>query len=142
MGYRIENRMGVRASSLRLWEVLAEVAAWPQWAPLYPAAEGVIGLNKPLRLTEAVPGLPPREATVTVTDYTPEQQLIWRDRRGLLANSLRYFEIEALAENSCVLANGEIFSGLLGERWGLRNRRALLQAYEDLNAALKARAEG
>ena len=142
MAYRIENRIGVRPSSLRIWEVLAEVSAWPQWAALYPKAEGVIGLNRPLGLTEAVPGLPPRAATVTVTDYTPEQQLIWQDRRGFLSSSLRYFEIEPLTETSCVLANGEIFSGLLGERWAMRHRRALRQAYEDLNTALKARAEG
>lgn len=141
MAFRIENRMGVRASSLRLWETLAEVSAWPQWSTLYPKAEGVIGLGKPLRLVEAFPGLPPREAEVTVTDYTPEQQLIWRDRRGFMASALRYVEIEPLSETGCVLANGAIFSGLVGERWAIRRRNAIRQAFEDFNAALKARVE-
>ena len=141
MAYRIENRMGVRASSLRIWEILADLDAWADWNPLYPRAEGVIGLNRPIQLTEAVPGLPRREARPVVTDYTPEQQLIWKDDRGFLANSLRYFEIEKLTDESSILANGEIFSGLRGERWGQRNRRALREAFEAVNAALKARAE-
>lgn len=141
MAYRIENRMGVRASSLRIWEIIADLESWPEWNPLYPRAAGRIALKGGVDLVEAVPGLPERQARVTVTDYTPEQQLIWQDRRGFLASSLRYFEIEKLTDESSILANGEIFSGWAGQRWGMKHRRALREAYETLNAAIKARAE-
>ncbi len=40
------------------------------------------------------------------------------------ARSLGYIEIEGLTEKACILAAGEIFEGLIGERIGRAERRA------------------
>ena len=56
--------------------------------------------------------------------------------------TVRYFEIEALAEASTILANGEIVGGLMGPRLGKGMSRTIYRAFVEMNAALKARAEG
>ena len=53
----------------------------------------------------------------------------------------RYFEIETLSDDSCILANGEIFDGLLSGLMPKADRSQLRRAFELVNEAAKARAE-
>jgi hypothetical protein len=55
---------------------------------------------------------------------------------------MRYFEIEPLEQpDSCIVANGFIFSGLRGEMFFDRNRKHLRQAVDTVAEAWKAAAE-
>jgi hypothetical protein len=60
---------------------------------------------------------------------------------GGLVKTTRFFEIEALAQASCIVSNGEILGGLVGPRLGKRMGRTLYRAFVEMNEALKARAE-
>ena len=141
MSIRIEHRIGVAASSERIWEIIADLERWSEWNELHVGVTGQIAYGGGLTLTEALPGEPPRTTTVTVPDWTPEMQLVWRDKRGFLSKSTRYFEIEALSATGCILANGEIFDGMIGEDWAIKRRRKFRDAFEAINRAIKARAE-
>jgi hypothetical protein len=142
MAFRVEYRVGVKATSDAIWEVLADLGRWGKWNPVHPEASGKIAIGQPLSVRETVPGLPERAFTATVVDWVPRQQLVWAEKRGFMSRSVRYFEIEELEPGKCIFANGEIFEGWLGEREGKRSRRARKAAFEALAEALRAKVEG
>ena len=85
---------------------------------------------------------PPRQIKPTVLEWVPNEQLHWKlNMLGGLVRTIRFFEIEALAETSCIVSNGEIIGGLMGPRLGKRMARTIYRAFIEMNEALKARAE-
>jgi hypothetical protein len=75
-------------------------------------------------------------------EWVPNEQLHWKlTMMGGLVRTIRYLEIEALAEASCIVTNGEIFGGFLGPSVGKRMGRSVYRAFSDMDDALKARAE-
>jgi hypothetical protein len=141
-GLRIEHRVGIQAPAEVIWEVISDLASWHQWNALYPKATGEIRIGGTLELTLALPGQAPQELRPTVMEWVPNEQLHWKltTLRGLV-RTIRYFEIEALAEASCIVTNGEIFGGFLGPSVGKRMGRSVYSAFSDMDDALKARAE-
>jgi hypothetical protein len=141
-GLRIEHRVGVQAPAEVIWEVISDLASWHQWNALYPKAAGEIRIGGTLELTLALPGQPPQELRPTVMEWVPNEQLHWKlTIMGGLVRTIRYLEIEALAEASCIVTNGEIFGGFLGPSVGKRMGRSVYRAFSDMDDALKARAE-
>ena len=95
-------------------------------------------------VTVAVPGEKPQTIHPVVLEWVPNEQLHWKvTALGGLVKTVRYIEIEQLAERSCVVSNGEIFGGLLGpnvtRRLGGRIYKGLLQMSEALKAEAEAR---
>ena len=141
MSIRIENRIGVAASSEKVWEVIVDLERWGDWNALHPEARGTISFGGQLEVAEVLDGEPGRLHQVVIPAWAPEIQLVWVNKRGFLSKSTRYFEIEKLTEDSCLLANGEIFEGLRGEDWAKARRGKFQTAFEAINEAIKARAE-
>lgn len=138
---RIERRIGVRASTHRIWELIADLPGWDRWNPAETSVEGTIAYGGSIALTESIPGLPERRAEARVGEWQPLAQLVWVEKRGLWFNSLRYFEIEELEPGSCIFANGFIFSGLRGEMHFDRHRKALRTTVDSIAESLKTAAE-
>ena len=139
---RIERRIGVRATPDQIWTLIADLPAWNRWNPVETGLEGAIAFGGEISLTEGIQGLPERRAVTRVGDWQPYSQLVWTEKRGLWFRSMRYFEIEPLDEpNSCIVANGFIFSGLRGEMFVDRNRKHLRHAVDAVADAWKAAAE-
>lgn len=138
---RIEKRIGVRAPTDRIWELIADLPHWERWNPVETSVEGVIAYGGEITLTETVEGLPERRAAVRVAAWEPYAQLVWLEKRGLWFKVMRYFEIEELEPGSCIVANGFIFSGLRGEMFFDKHRKHLRQAVDGVAEALKATAE-
>jgi hypothetical protein len=141
-GLRIEHRVGVQAPAAVIWEVISDFKSWPAWNRLYPKASGDIHIGSVLDVTLALPGEAPRDIHPIVLEWVPDSQLHWRlTMLGGLVKTTRYFEIETLAEGSCIVSNGEIVGGLMGPRLGKRMGRTIYRAFVEMNEALKARAE-
>jgi hypothetical protein len=141
-GLRIEHRVGIQAPAEVVWEAISDLKSWSAWNPLYPQASGDIHIGQTLDLTLALPGQAPQQIRPTVLEWVPNEQLHWRlVMLGGLVKTIRYFEIEALAETSCIVSNGEILGGLMGPRVGKRMGRTIYRAFVENNEALKARAE-
>ena len=138
---RIERRIGVRASTDRIWDLIADLPGWDRWNPVETGVEGTIAYGGSIALTEAVPGLPERRAGVRVGEWQPLTQLVWVEKRGLWFSAMRYFEIEELEPGSCIFANGFIFSGLRGEMHYDRHRPKLRAAVDSIAEGMKATAE-
>ncbi len=108
-GLRVEHRIGIQAPAGLIWEVISDLKAWEIWNKLYPKASGDIRIGSVLDVTLALPDQAPRQIKPTVLEWVPNEQLHWRlIMLGGLVKTIRYFEIEALAETSCIVSNGEI----------------------------------
>jgi hypothetical protein len=141
-GVKIEHRVGVQAPVEVVWEILHDVAAWPEWNPLYSKVSGLVRIGERLNLTRTLDGRPPEEIQAVVLDWTPNELLhAKRPVMGGLASSVCYWEIDKLENEACVFSNGELFLGFFGKWQGNRERRALRRGYAAMGEALKARAE-
>ena len=75
-------------------------------------------------------------------EWVPLEQIHWTltMARGLV-RTVRYIEIEALSEASCIVSNGEIFEGLLGPTAARTKRYPIREGFTAMSEALAARAE-
>lgn len=141
-GVALEARIGIQAPAAVIWEVIYDLDRWSQWNPLYPQAAGAIRIGEKLKLTVAIPGEPPRDIEPVVLEWVPDEQLHWKlSMLGGFIRSTRFVEIEALAEASCIVANGEIFAGLMGTSLARRLGGKITRGFREMNEALKGRAE-
>ena len=141
MNFKIEKRVGVRAPSEKIWEVIADLPGWDRWNPVEKAASGAIAFGGVITLTEAIEGLPERQVTGRVADWQPNAQLVWSEKRGFLFNVIRYYEIEELEPGSCIVANGFIFSGFMGEGFHDKHKKKIKTACEAIGEALRTASE-
>lgn len=138
---RIEKRVGVQATSDRIWDLVADLAGWSAWNPVDTEVEGVIAYGGRLTMTEAWPEMAPHQALAQIVEWQPRGRLVWAERRGFLFQSLRYIQIEELAPGNCIVAVGVRFSGLRGELFHDKHRPAIRKAHEAIAEGLKAAAE-
>lgn len=142
MSIKIEHRIGIRAPADTIWELIYDVASWPEWNPLYPRAEGQVRIGGKLALVHGLPMPGPSVIEPTVLDWVPREQLHWR--RTLASGfikTIRYVEIETLTESGCIVSNGELFEGSLVP-YVLRGKGGTIRrAFAAMNEALKETAE-
>ncbi len=141
MDTRIEKRVGIQATTDRLWDVLVDFPGWSRWNPYETDVEGTLGFGAPFRLTETWPDMSPRPVDGRINEWQPLAQLIWVEKRGWLFSTVRYFEIEELDKGSCILATGMLFHGLRAELYMDRHRRVIREAFGDICDRLKVAAE-
>lgn len=141
MDFKVEYRVGVRASAERIWSFINDLPSWKTWNPVETDVEGAIAFGGQISLTEAVPGLPERRVTARIGDWQPQAQLVWIEKRGWFFNVVRYYEIDSLGPENCILATGMIFTGLRGELFQDKNRKLLKPAMASIGEALRAAAE-
>ena len=139
---RIEKRIGVRAPSDRILEILSDLENWHSWNPYETGVNGALAFGAGISLTEALPGMAERQVQARLGDWQPYAQLVWAEKRGFMFNAIRYYEIEELERGNCIVSNGVIFSGLRGELFHDKHRKIIRGAYEDIAEALKRVAEG
>ena len=141
-GVRIEHRIGIAAPAEAIWQVVADLPGWATWNPLYPKAAGQIHIGETLDLTLALPGAEPRQIRPVVLDWVPNDQLHWKlSMMGGLVKTIRYLEIEQLGETSCIVSNGEIFSGIMGSTVVRQMGGTIRRGFLGMNEALKVQAE-
>jgi len=140
--FKVEHRIGVRASAETIWAVIADVERWPQWCALYPRAVGTIRIGGQLELDVALAGQPTRTIRPVVLDWVPNEQLHWRVKMlGGLVRTTRYFEIEQLVPGSSIFSNGELFGGLIGSQVARRLRGPLRDGFQAMGEAVRDLAE-
>jgi len=140
MAIKIEHRIGIAAPASVIWEVMVDVAAWPEWSAIYSKASGEVRFGGVLALTLDLPGHRPREIEAAVLDWTPDEAIHLKTK-SFLMETTRYLEIEKYSDTGCAFSNGEIFSGY-AVRYIPRSRfRALREGFAALGEGLKARAE-
>ena len=140
MSFRIEHRIGVAAPAPVIWGVITDFARWGEWNPIYPRIEARLSIGSPVSFELHLPNRPVRHLTGRIVEWVPDTQLIWMlSLFGGLVRTTRYFEVEQLADESCILSNGEIFEGLGAGLVAKPERAVLRRAFELVNEAAKGR---
>jgi hypothetical protein len=139
----IETVIEIDAPGERVWSVLTDFAAMPDWNPFLREISGPLVEGGRLSLLVVPPGRRGMRFRPTILALRPGRELRWRGRLLLpgLFDGEHYFRLDPLAEDRTRLVHGEIFSGILvGPLAGtLAASEAGIAA---MNDALKARAEG
>jgi len=94
----------------KVWEVLTDFAAYPDWNPFITQASGVWKVGTTVALTAGGMNFQPK-----VLNFSPSKELRWKGK--LIFNGLfdgeHYFLLTDNGDGTTSLEHGERFSGLL-----------------------------
>ena len=135
----VSSAIEIAAPPERVWAVLTDLAAYPQWNPLFPQASGQIVVGG--RLTLASRPTVGRAMTIRpkVVAAEPGAELRWVSSLPGIIGGEHSFTLTA-AGHGTRLVQSETFSGLLA-RFSVKTIAAARADFADLNQALKRRAE-
>jgi hypothetical protein len=143
MAKQLRTEIDIQASPDRVWEVLTDFAAYPDWNPFITQARGTARVGE--RLTNRMQPVGGRGVTFrpTVLQADPGRRLRWLGR--LVAPGIfdgeHTFTIERLGDGGVRLVQEERFRGLLVPLMARSLDRRTLPGFELMNRALKRRAE-
>jgi hypothetical protein len=138
----VHSEIEIDATPERLWQVLTDFGAYPQWNPFIRSVEGQPELGSRLRVRIEPPGARGMTFTPTVRAVEPTRELRWLGRLfvpGLLDGEHR-FAVEPLDGGRSRFIQSERFSGLLAGAF-TRTLAATERGFEQMNEALKHRVE-
>ena len=138
------TKISIAAPPSRVWSVLTDFDAYPQWNRVIPQMRGDLRAGGKVSFRIVIEKTPTLRFTATLVRCVPERELAWRGGAPIvpsLAWGEHYFRLEPEGDGT-LLTHGERFGGLLalimmGPAHGRTTR-----TYDALNASLKSRAEG
>lgn len=141
--HQVRTEIEIDASPARVWSVLTDFSAHPQWNPFVRSISGV--LRERERLVVSVQPEGGREMTFrpVVLVAQPERELRWLGRFLVpgLFDGEHYFQLEPLGPQRTRFVHGEKFSGLFVSMARASLDGATRAGFVAMNEALKARAE-
>ena len=138
----IRTQIEIDASPQRVWSILTDFSSFPEWNPLM-RVDGIPREGSGLRLRIGPPGKKPMEFKPMVTRVVQDQELRWLGRLVLpgIFDGEHIFQIESGGDGKVQLIHQENFTGLLIPFFWKRLDSDIRRGFEDMNQALKTRAE-
>ena len=137
----IDTEIEIDATAARVWDVLADFAAYPRWNPFLLSVAGTPATGRRIRFWFELPRGFRAPACATILKAERETELRWAGSVPGLFRAEHYFVIERAGAARLRFRHGEIFSGLLLPLvWPILRSRGR-EVYEAMNRALKERAE-
>jgi hypothetical protein len=143
MARQLESGVEVQASPERVWEVLTDFAAYPDWNPFIVQAGGRAVPGSRLELRMRLPGRRPTTFRPQVLEAEPARRLRWLGQLlvpGLFDGEHR-FTIEPAGPGRARVTQQETFRGLLAPLLLAFIAGPTLEGFRQMNRALQARAE-
>lgn len=143
-GLRFEHRLMINAPAKSIWKVLSDVNRWNEWSVLYPAASGELSKGNVINITIYVPHTKAIPSTAEVKECEPEKFVMFKSVTklpGFFMNGMRYFQIETVDDNHCVVCDGEVVGGVLGIVSAAMMPRNLFEGLKLMNEGLKRTVE-
>ena len=130
----------IAASPEQVWAILADLASYPQWNPLFREASGQLSAGNKITLKSTHP-VNGRTMTVKASVLTaqPARELRWRSSLPGLMTGEHSFTLTP-AEGGTRLVQTEIYTGLLA-RFSAKTTSSFQASFQALNDAIKHRAE-
>jgi hypothetical protein len=138
----IRTEIDIDTSPLRVWQVLTDFSKYPEWNPFIRKIEGQPVEGAKLRIHITTPAGVKREYSPKVTKVVAERELRWLGKMPGLLSGEHIFSIEPVSDSSVYLVHREVFGGLLTPFFGSSLDTDVRKGFEEMNAALKKRAEG
>jgi hypothetical protein len=133
----------IQASDTRVWELLTDFANFPNWNPFIRQAKGEVKVGAQLVIHVQPSGASGMTFKPVVLKVEPNRELCWLGRLVIpgLFDGEHTFTIEALEANRVRFTQREIFTGLLVPLFARRLNSDTQRGFEEMNQALKSRAE-
>ncbi|HEX3189401.1 MAG TPA: SRPBCC domain-containing protein [Streptosporangiaceae bacterium] len=143
MAYEISTTIEIAATPENVWAVLADLASYPKWHPMYQAVTGQLTAGSTLTITSTHPKSGrTMTAKVKVLTAEPDTELRWASKLLGRTISEREFRLSSTADGTSLVQAGT-YSGLGGGRG-----RAMVQVlgrvqdtFTTINEAIKQQAE-
>ena len=138
----LQATVDINAPVDRVWSVLSDVAAYPEWNPFIRRVEGTLQPGSRLTVRIEPPGGSGMTFKPTVQVVEPDRLLRWLGRLLLpgVFDGEHSLELQPLDGSRTRFIQSERFSGILVPLLGSALTRTQ-RGFEEMNQALKARAE-
>jgi hypothetical protein len=140
---QLHTEIDIAATPARVWEVLTDFAAYPDWNPFIRRITGPVAVGSRLEATLQPPGNRATTFRPTVLTAEPERELRWIGYVGTpgIFDGEHRFRIESIGPDRVRFIQEERFSGFLAPLILRFIGRSTLEGFTAMNRALKARAE-
>lgn len=132
----------IAAGAGRVWEIITGFEKYPEWNPFIRKVEGKPVEGSQLEIHLTTPSGTSRTYRPKVTRVEQEKELRWYGKVPGFLSGEHVFTIEGLAPDRVRLVHREVFGGLLVPFFGKSLDTDVRQGFEEMNRALKKRAEG
>jgi hypothetical protein len=141
---QLHTEIDVEAPAERVWEVLMDFASYPQWNPFIRNISGLPAPGERLEVRLEPPGGRGMTFKPQVLNAEPNRQLRWLGRLLVpgLFDGEHSFTIQPLEERCVRFVQREEFKGLLVPLFARSLETNTRRGFEQMNRALKERAEG
>ncbi|HET7148021.1 MAG TPA: SRPBCC domain-containing protein [Candidatus Nitrosopolaris sp.] len=139
----VRTEIDIRASDERVWQILTDFPNFAKWNPFITKISG--DLKKDAKLKVRIQ--PVGERTMTfrpiILNVEPKRELHWIGRLAVpgLFSGEHIFTIEPIGKDHVRFIHREIFTGLFVLIYASNFDTNIRQGFEEMNQALKAKAE-
>ena len=139
----LHSQIEIEASAERVWQVLTDFAAYPEWNPFIRRVNGRPELEEQLVVRMRPSGTRGLTFRPTVMRVEPNRQLRWLGHLIVpgLFDGEHIFEIEELDRDRVLFIQREVFNGLLVPLLARSLDRDTQRGFEEMNRALRERIE-
>jgi hypothetical protein len=140
--WTIRTSVEIDAPVSRVWDVLVDLPAYPEWNPFIVQARGKVAVGETLSLRMALPGRSPVTIEPRLLVVEPERELRWKGRLLLpgLFDGEHAFVFTPLENGRTRLDHSERFGGILLPIARSLIHDATVESFHALDAALAQRA--
>lgn len=139
----LHSEIEINAPAQRVWEALTDFASYPQWNPFIRRASGVPRTGERLEVRMEPSGSRGMTFRPKVLNAEANRELHWLGHlfvRGVFDGE-HFFTIEPLGESRVRFVQREVFRGFLVPLLSGALDRDTRRGFEEMNRALKERAE-
>ncbi|MGD0068356.1 MAG: SRPBCC domain-containing protein [Streptosporangiaceae bacterium] len=147
MAYEVSTSIEIAATPENVWAVLADLASYPQWHPVFLSVTGQLAAGSKLTIRTTVPATGnPMTARVKVLTVEPGAELRWASKLLGITISKRSFLLSP-SGGGTLMVQSATYRGLGGTRKGFRGGRivnvigSIQGTFEAINEVIKQQAE-
>ncbi len=139
----IYTEIEIQAPDERVWKILTDFASFSKWNPFIRRINGEVREGSHLEVKIQPPGLSETIFKPKILTTKPNRELRWLGHFLIpgLFDGEHIFVIKSLGRNCTHLIQKEIFRGLLVPLFAHQLDTNTRQGFEEMNHALKIRAE-
>lgn len=138
----LRTEIEINATPERVWDTLMDFQSYPEWNPFMQKATGKTSVGERLEIYLKPPGGMGVTIKPTVMTFNPGREFRWKGKLGIsgLFDGEHIFELRP-TDSGCHFVHHENFTGILVLPMLALVGKKTLQGFNDMNAALKLRAE-